>query len=145
MADNVAVAPATGTGAVPVATDEQLDGSHVQVVKPAFGGDGVATMVSAADPLPVNPIPLATVTTRRVSVPTPGARVRLPAAACSSVTLRARPGNAGIVYVGGADVDAANGFELAAGDAVALDVDDTSAVWIDGSVPGVTVSYIWVV
>jgi hypothetical protein len=49
MADN-ATLPATGTV---VATDD-IGGVHHQIVKPAFGTDGTATMVSAANPLPVS-------------------------------------------------------------------------------------------
>lgn len=46
--------PLTGAGAATanVAT-EQIGGAEYQLVKPAFGGDGVATKVSATDPLPV--------------------------------------------------------------------------------------------
>lgn len=49
MADDIAISP--GAGAV-VATDES-GGRHFQLVKPCFGVDGAATMVSSAAPLPV--------------------------------------------------------------------------------------------
>lgn len=52
MADNIDVVPGTGATVVPVATDE-INNVHHQLNKLEFGGDGVATMVSAADPLPV--------------------------------------------------------------------------------------------
>ena len=48
MADNL-TAPATGAV---LATDE-VGGAHVQRIKPTFGGDGTATDVSSANPLPV--------------------------------------------------------------------------------------------
>lgn len=49
MADDVSITP--GAGAV-VATDELAGARHVQLIKQVFGGDGVGTMVSDADPLP---------------------------------------------------------------------------------------------
>jgi hypothetical protein len=49
MADNVNVSE--GSGKV-IRTDE-VGGVQVQVIKPAFGVDGAATLVSATDPLPV--------------------------------------------------------------------------------------------
>ena len=49
MTDNVTITP--GSGAT-IAADI-VGGVHVQRVKNAFGGDGVATDVSQADPLPV--------------------------------------------------------------------------------------------
>jgi len=48
MPDNL-TAPATGAV---LATDD-VGGAHVQRIKPTFGGDGVATDVSAENPLPV--------------------------------------------------------------------------------------------
>jgi hypothetical protein len=53
VADNVEVPLPDGTTTnVPVATDE-IAGKHYQRVKATFGVDGVATDVSASDPLPV--------------------------------------------------------------------------------------------
>jgi hypothetical protein len=52
MADN-ATLPASGTV---IATDEVNDGAglrHFQIIKPAFGADGSATMVSPQNGLPV--------------------------------------------------------------------------------------------
>lgn len=49
MADNVAITP--GIGATIRADD--IGGALHQIVKPAYGDDGSATMVSAANPLPV--------------------------------------------------------------------------------------------
>lgn len=56
MADNVDITP--GAGAT-IATDD-VGGRHVQLLKPMFGDDGSATMVSAASPLPVTASLLAT-------------------------------------------------------------------------------------
>jgi hypothetical protein len=49
MADNLGYTP--GSGAT-VATDE-VGGIHYQIVKPAFGADGQAQLVSEAAPMPV--------------------------------------------------------------------------------------------
>lgn len=49
MADNVEVTPGFGKT---IATDE-IGSAHYQVIKTAFGADGVATLVSSDDPYPV--------------------------------------------------------------------------------------------
>lgn len=51
MADNVQLNAPTSSGAT-IATDD-IGGVQHQLVKVEFGGDGVATPVSGADPLPV--------------------------------------------------------------------------------------------
>lgn len=51
MADNVNIKDAADATKA-IATDE-VGGAHVQVVKPAFGADGAATLVSPDSPLPV--------------------------------------------------------------------------------------------
>lgn len=56
MADNIAITVGSGTT---VAT-EDVSGVHHQKVKIEFGGDGLATPVSASDPLPVTNSTLAT-------------------------------------------------------------------------------------
>jgi len=52
MADNVAINAVTTPGGATIATDE-IGGVQHELVKVEFGTDGNATMVSAADPLPV--------------------------------------------------------------------------------------------
>ena len=51
MADNTTLNP--GTGGDVIATDD-IGGVKYQITKNAFGGDGVATPVSAANPMPVS-------------------------------------------------------------------------------------------
>lgn len=52
MADNVQINAVTTPGGATIATDE-VGGVQHELVKVEFGVDGVATMVSAANPLPV--------------------------------------------------------------------------------------------
>jgi hypothetical protein len=53
MSDPVSIKDATDQ-AVDVAADDVAGFGRVQVVKPAFGADGAATLVSAANPMPVS-------------------------------------------------------------------------------------------
>lgn len=52
MADDIKVVPSAEAGDPSVATDE-VGGRHYQWVKPAYGGDGVATPVDETNRLPV--------------------------------------------------------------------------------------------
>lgn len=52
MADNVLINAVTTPGGATIATDE-VNGVQHELVKVEFGVDGVATLVSASDPLPV--------------------------------------------------------------------------------------------
>lgn len=50
---------------------------------------------------------------------------------CVSVVVRAKPGNSGLVYLGGSSVTTSNGYELSPGDAVSFDVENPHAVYFD--------------
>lgn len=52
-----------------------------------------------------------------------------------SVVIRAMKGNTGILYVGGSkpEAAAAEGFELAAGDAISVDIQSTGSIWMSGT------------
>jgi len=52
MADDIKVVPSADAGDPAVATDE-VGGRHYQWMKPAYGGDGVATPVDETNRLPV--------------------------------------------------------------------------------------------
>lgn len=143
MADNVAVAPATGVGTAPVATDD-VGGVHYQRIKVNFGAEGSATDVSAAAPLPVVPASSASFGSAKATVTTAGTRVQLTSQGCTSVTLKASRLNNGTVYVGGSTVAAANGFELEPGDSLTVDVTNANLVWIDAQASGDYVTYVWV-
>jgi len=76
-----------------------------------------------------------------------GTRVQLSATSVPilSVTVKALATNTGDIYIGGANVAAGNGYILASGEPVSLDVDDLADVWIDAAVNGEGVSFIYVV
>lgn len=66
--------------------------------------------------------------------------------ACREVRVTAKPANTGDVYVGGSTVAAAsNGGTLGAGDAIVLAVSNLNLVWIDVSVNGEGVDYLYLV
>lgn len=101
------------------------------------------TLASDSDVLPVStPAPI-TVANNKVTVTTAGTRVALAASTTiKSVTVKASVSNAGIVYVGNATVAASNGFELAAGDSVSLDISDLATVFVDASINSQIVTFI---
>ena len=61
-----------------------------------------------------------------------------------SVTIKALAANTGNVYVGGSNVDDTNGFVLAKGDTVSLDVDNLADVYLDVDTNGEGVSFIYI-
>lgn len=67
------------------------------------------------------------------TVSTAGVRVQLTSNACKAIVIKASVSNTGTVYVGGTSVSAANGFPLAAGDTISLDISDTNVLWVDAS------------
>lgn len=112
---------------------------------------GMAVTVSNTPAVTVSGTPAvavasgSTVTAARATVTTAGTRVQLGVnAGILAVTVRARPGNAGIVYVGGSGVTSANGFELQPGESISFDVTNTNAVWVDAATSGDGVDYVWV-
>lgn len=78
------------------------------------------------------------------NVTTAGARVALATTQTlvSGVTIKAKIGNTGSIYVGGSGVTSSNGYILAAGDTVFVEVSDLVTVYLDSSVNGEGVSYI---
>lgn len=89
-----------------------------------------------------------------VDVTTAGTAVPLAATsrAFRAVTITARPGNEGVIAVGGATVSAAAGAEsgavLAAGETLTLvardsGIDDLAQIFIDASTSGAGVSYMY--
>lgn len=77
------------------------------------------------------------------TVTTAGTRVQLPNYPCREVTLIAKKGNTGSIYVGGNDVSSTVfGAELTAKDSVTLAVSNTNLIYIDASVSGEGISYV---
>lgn len=145
MADNVNITP--GSGAV-IASDE-VAGAQYQRVKLTWGADGTANETSASSPLPVQTVSAnTTIGDGRKVVTTAGTRVTLASStACKQVAITAETDNTGIVVVGGSTVVAAlatrQGVPLYAGDSITLDLDNLADIYIDSTVNGDGVTYVY--
>jgi len=60
----------------------------------------------------------------------------------AGVTIKAKSGNVGSIFVGNSGVDNANGFTLAAGELIFVEVSNVSAVYIDAATNGDGVSWV---
>lgn len=60
----------------------------------------------------------------------------------SGVTVKALPGNTGVIYVGSSTVTSSNGLVLEAGDQVFIDVSNVNLVYVDSAEDGDGVSWI---
>lgn len=145
MADNVNITPGSGET---IAADE-VAGAKYQRVKIAWGADGTAGETTTGNPLPVQTTTGITgIADGRKVVTTAGTRVTLASStACKQVVITAETDNTGIVVVGGSTVVAAlatrQGVPLAAGDSVAIEIDNLADVYLDSTVngDGVTFAY----
>lgn len=100
----------------------------------------VGTGTFAVQNTPVAPT---TVFNGKTTVTTAGTRVVLASSqAVKSVAIKALTTNTGTIYVGSSTVSSTNGFQLAAGDTVSLDIANLNTVNIDSSVNGEGVTYI---
>ncbi len=63
------------------------------------------------------------------------------ALACAGVSVRAKPSNTGLVYLGDGAVTTGNGYELSPGDAIAFDVGNVNQVFFDVDTNGEGVSW----
>jgi len=108
------VKPSDSPTRIPVAT-EIREGVHY----PIYKEDPLGGLISAS-----------------ATVATAGIRVQLPTNAIRTITVKAKTTNTGIIYIGGSNVDASNGFPLAAGDPTGLDLANSDLVWLDSSVSG---------
>ena len=78
------------------------------------------------------------------AVATAGTAVQLATSnAIKTITIRAFSTNTGLIYVGNSSVSSANGFQLSAQESVSLDIANISTIWLDTSVSGSSVSYIY--
>lgn len=77
------------------------------------------------------------------NVTTAGTKVQLDNIDCREVTVIARKGNTGSIYIGGSDVTSSNfGVELHANESFTFAVDNASIIYINASVNGEGVSYV---
>lgn len=60
----------------------------------------------------------------------------------SGVRIKANSDNTGVLYVGDSDVDSTNGFILAAGEELFVEVADLATVYLDAGTSGDSCSYI---
>jgi hypothetical protein len=97
--------------------------------------------VSVAATVATSEVPPTTVNHALVTVTTSGTRVQFASNTAKSIVVKALVGNTGTIYVGGSTVAASNGFPLAAGDTVSLDINNTNVVWIDASVNSQSVAW----
>ena len=78
-----------------------------------------------------------------VNVTLAGTRQQLPDKACREVTIIAKRGNTGYIYVGKDDVSSTVfGAELGELDSITLAVSNTNQIYIDASVSGEGISYV---
>lgn len=61
----------------------------------------------------------------------------------SSMIVRAMKGNTGVIFIGGPGVTNATGFELAAGDAVSVDIQGGGNVYAYGTKAGDKLCVLW--
>lgn len=77
-------------------------------------------------------------------VTTSGTRVQLSSStATTTITIRALSTNTGIIYVGNSSVSSSNGFQLSPQETISVDLSNLSNVWLDASVSGEGVTYIY--
>lgn len=80
----------------------------------------------------------------KIVVTTSGTRVQLSSStATATITIRALSTNTGIIYVGNSSVTSSNGFQLSPQETVSIDLSNLSNVWLDASVSGEGVTYIY--
>ena len=118
--DNIYVKPSVDVKRVSVATDV-IDDVHY----PVYRERSLASLISAS-----------------ATVAAAGTRVQLPANSIRTITIKAKSTNIGIIYVGSSDASASNGFPLAAGDTISLDLANSDLVWIDSNVSGESCNWI---
>lgn len=99
--------------------------------------------VGSSNPLPTLQAGSSMISTGLISVPTSGTRVQLPNIPCCEITIIAKSGNSGIIYVGGSATSSTNyGIDLSAHDSYTFAVSNANMIYIDASVSGEGVSYV---
>lgn len=117
------------------------DGTYIGDIK---FGESLPSGTNVIGKVDINSQPTpSTVYSGQKTVATAGTAEALAASTTvKSVVIKALYSNTGTVYVGDSSVSSTTGIELAAGDSVALEIDDLSKIYLDVSVSGEGVSYI---
>lgn len=77
------------------------------------------------------------------NIPTAGNRVQLPNYACKEVTVIAKKGNTGSIFIGGNDVSiSVFGVQLMANESFTFAISNTNLLYIDTTVSGEGISYV---
>lgn len=132
---------------IPVSGDV-VDGYIHQDVRQEFGPDDAPVRVAQATPLPVRPGGT-TINDGRKTVTTAGTRERLVASSTPAiqVIITAEEDNTGRVVVGGGNVVAAlgsrRGIPLGPGDGITLDMPDLYNIYLDTTVDGDGVTFLY--
>jgi hypothetical protein len=108
----------------------------------------VSNWVNGTDTLSKPKITIAgssTLSGKLANVTTAGAKLQLANISCREVTVIARKGNTGSIYVGGSDVSSILfGVELQANESFTFSVSNANLIYIDSSVSGEGISYVTV-
>jgi hypothetical protein len=84
-----------------------------------------------------------TLSGKLANVTTAGTKLQLANISCREVTVIARKGNTGSIYVGGSDVSSVLfGVELQANESFTFSVSNANLIYIDSSVSGEGISYV---
>jgi hypothetical protein len=121
--------------------------ASIDTKNPALGAAATAASIPvniASDQVvPVSLNVPTTINNNKTVVASAGTRVTLAAStAVKSVTIKALITNTGLIYVGNATVSSANGYQLAAGDSISMDISNLNTVNLDCDNSGEGVSYI---
>lgn len=132
----IIVQNANGMGGTLIPTGRELTNSITQDVAIVDGtGNQITSFGGSTTP--------STIYNGKTTVTTAGTRVALASTqAITSVVVKALAANTGIIYVGNVTVASTNGFALAAGDSVALDIANLATVYLDSSTNTQSVTYI---
>lgn len=101
------------------------------------------TVANDQSAMPVNVSLPTTIYNNVVNVTNAGTRVQFPnQAILSMVTIKAKIGNAGTIYVGNSTVAASNGYQLSPGDSIPVEVANLNLIYIDAANNGDGVSWV---
>lgn len=129
------------TNASLATTDANIDVALSTRLKPADTLAGVTAVGSITNNVNTVEVAPTTVAHNKVVVTTAGTRVQFSTATLKSIVIKAIASNTGLIYVGGSAVAGTNGFQLSAGDAVALDINQASTIYVDASISGEGVTW----